>query len=254
MTTRASFLADILESPDDDGPRLGFADWLEDNGDSPRAEFIRARIDWARSPPDDPRRPALERRARELLAARGKGWLEEVPARARSDALFVRGFVMQIGATAREFLKGAPGLFRRVPVRSVTLRSATDPQVLAIASGGHLERLTELNLSRNGLTDASLQPLLSSPKLGPLTALDLGSNHFTNETVRALAASPRLRGLTDLSLSMHALGPQGARLLAESDNVSRLESLDLWAGNIGDEGATALFRSGRVGPLKALNG
>src|SRR5262245_7675431 len=34
------FLAAILEQPDDDGPRLVYADWLEEQGQSDRAELI----------------------------------------------------------------------------------------------------------------------------------------------------------------------------------------------------------------------
>jgi uncharacterized protein (TIGR02996 family) len=47
MTERDAFLAAVLESPDDDTPRLIFADWLEENGDPERAEFIRAQCDLA---------------------------------------------------------------------------------------------------------------------------------------------------------------------------------------------------------------
>ena len=35
------FLAAISANLDDDTPRLVFADWLQENGDEPRAEFIR---------------------------------------------------------------------------------------------------------------------------------------------------------------------------------------------------------------------
>lgn len=40
-----AFLAVIAENPDDDTPRLVFADWLQDNGQPERAEFIRAQIE-----------------------------------------------------------------------------------------------------------------------------------------------------------------------------------------------------------------
>lgn len=35
------FLDTIIENPDEDAPRLVFADWLEENGEAKRAEFIR---------------------------------------------------------------------------------------------------------------------------------------------------------------------------------------------------------------------
>ena len=40
-TTQAAFIAAIRANPEDDLPRLVYADWLEENGDAARAEFIR---------------------------------------------------------------------------------------------------------------------------------------------------------------------------------------------------------------------
>jgi uncharacterized protein (TIGR02996 family) len=40
MTPQEAFLKAIQEQPEDDGPRLMYADWLEERGD-PRGEFIR---------------------------------------------------------------------------------------------------------------------------------------------------------------------------------------------------------------------
>ena len=48
MSMEDAFLADIIEHPEDDTPRLVFADWLEDRGDAPGrdlAEFIRLQIE-----------------------------------------------------------------------------------------------------------------------------------------------------------------------------------------------------------------
>ena len=44
MSDHANFIAAILASPDDDGPRLVHADYLEEEGEVERAEFIRAQI------------------------------------------------------------------------------------------------------------------------------------------------------------------------------------------------------------------
>lgn len=42
MTEREAFLAAIRAAPDDDLPRLVFADWLDEQGEGERAEFIRS--------------------------------------------------------------------------------------------------------------------------------------------------------------------------------------------------------------------
>lgn len=44
MNERSELLAAVLAAPDDDTPRLVFADWFEDHGEPERAEFIRMHI------------------------------------------------------------------------------------------------------------------------------------------------------------------------------------------------------------------
>src|SRR5262245_10028348 len=44
MNEREALLRAVCENPDDDTPRLVFADWLQENGEEDRAEFIRLQI------------------------------------------------------------------------------------------------------------------------------------------------------------------------------------------------------------------
>jgi uncharacterized protein (TIGR02996 family) len=48
MSQDAGFLQDIVAHPEDDTPRLIYADWLEDHGDPDRAAFIRVQCALAR--------------------------------------------------------------------------------------------------------------------------------------------------------------------------------------------------------------
>ena len=50
MDDRAALLAAVCDRPDDDTPRLVFADFLDDHGDSDFARFIRAQIEPYRVP------------------------------------------------------------------------------------------------------------------------------------------------------------------------------------------------------------
>jgi uncharacterized protein (TIGR02996 family) len=50
MSERDDFLRAILANPADDAPRLVYADWLDDQGESARAEFIRVQVAMARLP------------------------------------------------------------------------------------------------------------------------------------------------------------------------------------------------------------
>src|SRR4051794_12165161 len=80
--TREAFLRDIIEHPDDDAPRLRFADWLQDHGDPARAEFIRVQCELARVPgpyggTPGSRREQLRDRENELLGRHGDRWVAE---------------------------------------------------------------------------------------------------------------------------------------------------------------------------------
>jgi uncharacterized protein (TIGR02996 family) len=50
MITHESFLRTIIDEPDNDGPRMVYSDWLEEQGD-PRGEFIRIQCEIARTFP-----------------------------------------------------------------------------------------------------------------------------------------------------------------------------------------------------------
>ena len=45
MNPDDAFLQAIRDAPDDDAPRLIYADWLDERGD-PRGEFIRVQWRW----------------------------------------------------------------------------------------------------------------------------------------------------------------------------------------------------------------
>ncbi|HZY91092.1 MAG TPA: TIGR02996 domain-containing protein, partial [Gemmataceae bacterium] len=225
MNEQDALFAAVLEAPDDDAPRLVYADWLDENGQPERAEFIRTQIERARLPEDDPRAPALKARERELTSANRRVWWQELPAWARPEAVYRRGFAAEVRATAREFLKGAAGLFRRAPVRHVVLSSVGDAEAAALAASPHLARLSALHLPGDTLTAAGW---------------------------RALLASPALANLTELLLGGSAFGPAEAQALASSANVAGLIRFTLYGGHVGDLGLNALATSPHLGRLTAL--
>ena len=53
MTEDEAFVRAIVDSPGDDTPRLVYADWLEEHGDSSRAEALRLEGAWAAAPAPD---------------------------------------------------------------------------------------------------------------------------------------------------------------------------------------------------------
>jgi uncharacterized protein (TIGR02996 family) len=74
MTHDEAFLEDIIAHPEDDAPRLIYADWLEEHGQQERAEFIRVQVALATLHDDDPRREELVAREQELLESHRKEW------------------------------------------------------------------------------------------------------------------------------------------------------------------------------------
>ena len=75
MDQHAALLAAIIDSPDDDLPRLAYADWLEESSRPLRAEFVRLQVELPRLPHDDPRRPRLKDREQVLLRKHERDWL-----------------------------------------------------------------------------------------------------------------------------------------------------------------------------------
>src|SRR5688572_4626752 len=92
MTHHDAFLQDIIAHPEDDAPRLIYADWLDEHGLPARAEFIRLQCRSAALSPTDPEFAELKRRERALLAKHKKQWAGEIVKRVwRME--WSRGFV-----------------------------------------------------------------------------------------------------------------------------------------------------------------
>src|SRR5262245_44558022 len=118
MREREALLAAIYDAPDDDAPRMVFADWLDDHGEAARAEFIRLQLRLAALGEDDAGRDALVRREEELLAANREAWIAEVPtwAGVEVEPRFRRGWPEAAECTADAFLKHGAKLIRHMPL------------------------------------------------------------------------------------------------------------------------------------------
>jgi uncharacterized protein (TIGR02996 family) len=252
MTHADAFLQAILNAPDDNAPRLLFADWLEEYGDAERAEFIRIQV--ALAWPSSGLAPALWSRQRELLDRHGEGW--SAPARAVvASCAFARGFVEEVEAEAGAFLDGAAELFRQAPVRRVRLHWERGPLLASshiprLGDCVSLNRLNHLDLSENILGSDGLQALLVAAPLTGLTSLSLRECQIGDRGARALAQSPLLTQLAWLDLSHNEIGPAGVRALAQTLEERRLKGgrrglreLCLQGNPLGDAGRRAVLAS-----------
>src|SRR5215472_2931540 len=99
MNAEQAFLQAIIEKPDDDGVRLIYADWLEENGQPERAEFIRLQIESALLASVGLQREGCLAREKDLLRRHGKDWLGELPRLSGINWMrFCRGFRRQADA------------------------------------------------------------------------------------------------------------------------------------------------------------
>src|SRR5262245_37608955 len=121
MPAHDTFLRMIIENPDDDGPRLVYADWLEEQGEAERAEFIRVQCELARLPAASPDRCRLAARQEGILEACRSEWFGAVPDhflrvhRIDGEVFwdgFCRGFLENLSCTAQEFVRHAAMLER----------------------------------------------------------------------------------------------------------------------------------------------
>lgn len=133
MTDHDALLAAIIANPDDDTVRLVYADWLDENGQGERAEFIRVQV--ALSTPtlgadgtgDSQKRHELVRREAAIMSrrgpveGRGKWWADYGPGDRVSVVEWLRGFVSEVTCTLADWLAHGPAIVAAHPIRRVVL-------------------------------------------------------------------------------------------------------------------------------------
>jgi uncharacterized protein (TIGR02996 family) len=266
MPTDDALLRAVLAAPDDDAPRLIYADWLDEEGDCDRAEFIRVQIALARTDEHDPRYRELHQRESDLLQGGNYNrWVAPLEDLAQQWT-FRRGFVEAVEVAAAVFLRCGERLFDAAPVRSLKLvraglsgpRLAVYPalaHLVALDLSGahlwashlaillaspHLAGLRDLSLAHNNLGQSGANLLTDLPILDSLTRLDLANNRLRNAGAVRVAACPRLAGLRTLGLGFNGIGVEGANALAASPYLDNLSVLDLVGNHSIDFGRQAL--------------
>jgi uncharacterized protein (TIGR02996 family) len=180
MTDGEALLKAIIDEPEDDTPRLVYADWLDENGDPDRAEFIRVQVALARLAPDEDGH-RLEVRANELLARHEEQWARPL----RGLVLwhdFRRGFVERVGVEARTFLERPDHLFRAAPVRGAAIRVPSDV-LPAVTASPSLARLRLLGLVGKP-EDGGAVRVAESPGLAGVEALDVSGSSRARSPLR----------------------------------------------------------------------
>jgi uncharacterized protein (TIGR02996 family) len=136
MSDEAALLRAIYANPDDDTPRLVYADWLDEHDQPERAEFIRVQI--ALTNQDDDKTDEFRRlwkRQDELQRAHEKQWLSHLAPFCEEPVYvdFLRGFPEKVGVCDElQELNNLIQLIRRLPeLRHIEMGGSTlTPDVL----------------------------------------------------------------------------------------------------------------------------
>lgn len=254
--TEEDLLAQIRQRPDDDAPRLLFADWLDERGD-PRGEFVRLQCTLAALAADAPERGALAVRHAELESVQRQHAQQALSRFGIRDFRFSRGFIDRLHVSGAQFLE----LWRTLAPLAPAVRGLRWSEIPGRQAAEAMRRLMASELSAamqslsvfgERLSVPIVDALVGSPRARQLTALDLSRTALGGAGLRSLSTSPQLNSLTVLKLPSCELGARDAGLLARSVAAQRLEWLDVSSNAIGDEGFEAIVTAPAFAQLKAL--
>lgn len=231
-----AFLQEIRSDPEDVIPRLVYADWLEENGDS-QAELIRVQCELDSLPVDAmAEREELRKREQELLQEYQAEWVEPLKKLDVRGIEIKRGFVEGIRVDAEVFIQKAPEIVERVPALcSLNLRKSRRA-IKKLVQVPELVQLRFLDLRLADLEDKDLKTLLDSPYLTNLIGLNLQGNRLKARGAGFLASCEKLSQLKSLNIAGNRIQAKGFVALGNSTCLDELTRLDAWNCHISGKG------------------
>jgi uncharacterized protein (TIGR02996 family) len=218
---REAFIREIVTHPDEDAPRLIYADWLEERGD-PQGEFIRVQCELAASP-QSARCRELRQREAAILAAYREEWVRSLGGEL-IRAIFRRGLMEHLQAIPKSFFSNRTRWFQQAPVSTLEVR-LDKGDVSRFTKCSELQYARSLRVGGSELGDDRCIRLLNSSYLRRLDELWLTSTSIGPSAVRRLVESPLATRLRVLILSGNALGNEGGGILADARPLPALEAL-----------------------------
>jgi uncharacterized protein (TIGR02996 family) len=277
MSDEEAILGAIAAHPEEDTPRLAYADWLDEHDQPIRADFIRVQVEVSRVE-TLPRIVLnqyvdLYRRQQDLLEHHRRDLLGPL-ARLADDAQFdfERGFLSTITLPFALFYRHRDLIealrpLPRVHVRDVTARVRnmlglelperySDPYAHLVAAIGTIpgRSAAERQESRRG---RELEPLQFHPLTWPrLTELDLSGCHLGDFNTTRLLRPDSFPVLTDLDLSANFLSDDAVTTLLDTALPRQLTRLVLGGNPLTDGAAIELsnrWPAGEADHLESLN-
>jgi uncharacterized protein (TIGR02996 family) len=276
LSKQEGFLQAIRAEPNDDAHRLVYADWLDDNGDPDRAEFIRVQCELARCPEGHGRRAALAAREGELLEAHRLTWTDLAFAewlghrkRACRNPLghdFCKLLAQGIRTRcAQDALPAGDPARKKLEKKLAALGERMDEEFNYLPSTCEAGLFDEVTFRRGFAEVVLMQGYVARLFGEALADLTLVRDLEIDDDSGAMEeeADPPLRRLLSvhdrlplevLDLHVPVTSPNTLRLLADSPHSRRLSSLDLLCdfGPTGDEAAGILADSPNLTGLRSL--
>ncbi len=265
----------IVSNPEDDVPRLVYADWLEEQGETDRAELLRI----GPEPAEDAAKAAFKALVKRVTPEVPEEFKKSIHRLTFTNGLLA-AVVQMRGLLTKAFQdRGGPWL-RSVRTFKLTIvgNTKTWEKVAAMPLMGHLRNLDvggcalgkegltgligsphfkglySINLSNNRLSRPdTIKALVECATLPRLVNLDLSGNWLNQEVVRALLAWPQARHLTALNLSGNWIHAGGVALVAESEALANLSHLSISHNYLPDQAVQAIVQSAALPRLSHLS-
>ena len=211
MDDRLAVMAAIVANPDEDTPRLAFADWLQEHGDGhdrARAEHIRVQIDATRHEFESAAWKRTMAKAVTIQQAHGAAWLGPLRklgnVKLESDHAFRRGLLFWWYTPTKTFLQKSHQeavceWLPRVGADCITLKNKAtrEPEVAASPA---LRWASKFDWVDSRMDDSGLVALATSPHFGRLNSFKLEECKLTDDGLRAFAATADIPNLKHFGL------------------------------------------------------
>jgi uncharacterized protein (TIGR02996 family) len=255
MNDEHAFVEQVRLHPNDDMPRLIYADYLDDAGD-PQGELIRVQVELASLPTGDERRLALAARETELLDEYGESWLaplRELGAIGVTTRSFHRGLIERVRIDAARFLETGEELCQIAPaLATIELRELSVTTAADLATCRMPAQISSVDLSANRLGPEHMAHCWHAPWLAQIVTFNLQFNALRDEGVQQLVQA-EMPALRELLLGINHIGPPGAQSLANWPTLAHIEQLSLRVNPLGDIGAEHLMSSPFIKSLSTLD-
>jgi uncharacterized protein (TIGR02996 family) len=232
MTDRDALLRAICDNPDDDAPRLIYADWLDEHGDQNLAEFVRVQIELASvSESTRSTHPLLAREA-ELFGQR-KSWKNIVGHDNQTVVnfdldKFHRGFhhvwvgeVIQFVRLPRDSCRFGP-----IDCLHIGLGSPKSADLVYAEKAAAMPLLGSartVSLLGLALTNKWVEHLLTRSKFAGWKRLELYGNKLSDTLCKFLAASPLAASRCEIVIDSNRVTNAGREMLRSAFGTRHLD-------------------------------